>query len=49
MTATTCSENSRLCIDLSLRTDSKSTVITGDGALEFDPEFTKKNYKFSRY
>jgi hypothetical protein len=28
---------------------SKSTVITGDGALESDPEFTEENYKFGRY
>jgi len=49
MNTTTYSENNRLCIGQRLRTDSKSTVITGDGALESDPEFTEKNYKFSRY
>ena len=49
MNATMYSGNNRFCVDQSLRTDSKSTVITGDGALEPDPEFTEKNYKFSRY
>jgi len=42
MNATTYSENNRFCIDQSLRTDSKSSVITGDGALESDPEFAEK-------